>query len=176
MVAPKLCVCPCSAVHPYCCKALSSMILRLRFEQHKLPLFPRPLFLYLQSSEWKQSENAKYRVITKWRLEPKHHLPLFHQLRHLANGSRHDTCVCVCVCAFVAVLYMIFAFSEWRANRDALLQLWAQSWSVSFIRLSGWVPPWEWIFFFNLHFVFSVYCGEEQTVTFSLSFSLSLTS
>lgn len=133
-----------SPVQYYCCKAWFSAagLIRLR----RLPLFPRLLFFYFQLREWKQSENAKCKEILNWHMDLKHHLPLCHQLHHLSNDSRHDCFECVR--AAVPTLYTCILQCEWQANRDVLLQLWAQGWCVfsqnwSF---SGWVHPWEWLY------------------------------
>lgn len=69
--------------------------------------------------------------------------------------------VCVRSCSYAL---HDFAFTEWQANRDLLLQLWAQV-KADF---SGWVHPWEcdlstctW---FYLHDLFSDYCAKQQVV------------
>lgn len=75
----------------------------------KLPLFPRPLVLFLESVEWVKAV-WKCKEIIDWHLEVKRHLPLFHQLHHVANDSRHE-CVCVCVCFCSRALHD-FAFTK----------------------------------------------------------------
>ena len=107
------------------------------------------LFFFL-SVEWVKAV-WKCKDIIDWHLEVKHHLPLFHQLHHLANDSRHEcvcvyVCVCVCVCVLLLPCFTWFCI-HWAANRDVLLQLF---WTGTPLRV--WLSACTWSYLCHMIF------------------------